>query len=348
MTEDKVFISRNYKARFSAAGKAKIDCEDALVKNGFKNIGLPRATYTSTLPNFFWTLFGTILGLLRLKRHSILVVQYPTKKYYDFIVQIAKLKHCKVITIIHDLRSHRKQKMHVDKEMASLNKNDVVIAHNSFMTAWLQDHGLTSKTVNLNIFDYLCELKTSSAPTPPRDKFRLVFAGVLEKRKNGFLYSLDALNAKSFTCNLYGIGFNASELPQDSIVNYQGVFPADEIVDRVEGEFGIVWDGTSLDECKGSFGEYLKINNPHKTSMYLRAGLPIIIWDQAAIARFIQDKNVGIAVASLAQVDEALQSVSDDDYREMKKNAESVSQQLGEGAFLTAAVEEAMSQLASD
>ena len=39
MTDDKVFISRNYKARFSAAGKAKIDCEDALVKNGFKNIG---------------------------------------------------------------------------------------------------------------------------------------------------------------------------------------------------------------------------------------------------------------------------------------------------------------------
>ena len=64
MTDDKVFISRNYKARFSAAGKAKIDCEDALEKNGFKNIGLPRATYTSTLPNFFWTLFGTILWLL--------------------------------------------------------------------------------------------------------------------------------------------------------------------------------------------------------------------------------------------------------------------------------------------
>ena len=62
MSGEKCFISRNYKARFSAAGKAKIDCEETLQNIGFRNLGLPRTTYTSTLPNFFLTLLGTCLG----------------------------------------------------------------------------------------------------------------------------------------------------------------------------------------------------------------------------------------------------------------------------------------------
>ena len=56
-----------------------------------------------------------------------------------------------MITIIHDLRSHRKQKMAIDREMRSLNRNDLVIAHNAAMSAWLTEHGLTIGTVNLNI-----------------------------------------------------------------------------------------------------------------------------------------------------------------------------------------------------
>ncbi|MGB0765575.1 MAG: hypothetical protein ACPGPG_10205, partial [Luminiphilus sp.] len=179
MNEKKYFISRNYKARFSAAGKAKIDCEQALEKIGFRNLGLGRTTYTSTLPNFFFTLLGTLIGLIRLPRGSVLCVQYPTKKYYDLIVKVAKLKRCRVITIIHDLRSHRKQKMAIDREMRSLNRNDLVIAHNAAMSAWLTEHGLTIGTVNLNIFDYLCDFSAAEPVAPDTGaKFRLVFAGV--------------------------------------------------------------------------------------------------------------------------------------------------------------------------
>lgn len=346
MSADKVFISRNYKARFSAAGKAKIDCEIIMEKYGFRNIGLSRTTYVSTLPNFVMTLMGTLLGLFRLRRNSILCVQYPTKKYYDLIVRVARLKKCRVVTIIHDLRSHRKQRMHVDQEIRSLNRNDLIISHNKNMTAWLTERGLTSATVDLEIFDYLCDFDASAGQPPVMgEKFRLIFAGVLEKRKNGFLYQLDDTKAQKFICNLYGVGFDAEELDSDSLINYQGVFPADEIVQRIQGEFGIVWDGTSIDECQGSFGEYLRINNPHKTSMYLRAGVPIIIWDKAAIAELVVEKQVGIAVASLADVDFELQKLSADDYQRMRGNARTLSKQLGDGAFLTRAMDAALASI---
>ncbi len=347
MSAAKVFISRNYKARFSAAGKAKIDCEMTLEKYGFQNIGLPRTTYTSTVPNFVMTLVGTLLGLIRLKRSSILCVQYPTKKYYDLIVWVARLKKCKVVTIIHDLRSHRKQRMHVDKEMRSLNRNHLVISHNRYMTAWLRERGLTCGIIDLEIFDYLCDFDAEGVTSLPaaEKRYRLIFAGVLEKRKNGFLYQLDDTQAQNFVCNLYGVGFNAAELTPDSLIDYRGVFPADEIVQRIEGDFGVVWDGISIDECQGSFGEYLKINNPHKTSMYLRAGLPIIIWDKAAMAKLVVEKQVGLAVASLADVDSELKKLSAGDYQTMRNNAQALSKQLGEGAFLSKAMDSALASL---
>lgn len=345
MKSNKFFISRNYKARFSAAGKAKIDCEIAFEKSGIRNVGLTRSVHTSQVANFLFTLIGTLLGLIRLKRSSVLFVQYPTKKYYNIIVAIAKFKKCKVVTIVHDLRSHRKQKVSVDQEINWLNKNDVIISHNKHMTEWLTNRGLTSNVVNLNIFDYLCDINNELHQEPSGNNYGLVFAGVLEKRKNGFLYLLDEMNAQNFSCNLYGIGFNQDELSENSIIDYKGVFPADEIVSRLEGDFGIVWDGISIDECKGSFGEYLKINNPHKTSMYLRAGLPVIIWDKAAMASFVRDNNVGIPVTSLAEVDHVLRELSLEDYKEMKKNAQRISRQLNECHFMKAAIDESLQLL---
>lgn len=349
MSGEKCFISRNYKARFSAAGKAKIDCEETLENIGFRNLGLPRTTYTSTLPNFFFTLVGTCLGLLRLKRGSILVVQYPTKKYYDLIVRVARRKQCQVITLIHDLRSHRKQRMDIAREINSLNRNDLIISHNARMTEWLRTHGLTTRVVDLEIFDYYCDSRGNDTSSRAEgDPYRLVFAGVLEKRKNGFLYQLDDLGAKSYLCNLYGIGFDPADLPTESLIHYRGVFPADEIVDRIEGDFGIVWDGISVGECAGSFGEYLKINNPHKTSMYLRAGLPVIIWDQAAMASLVTQRNVGIAVSSLAQLDRVLENLSREAFEQMRHNADAMSQELAAGAFLSAAIDSALEKLTTE
>ena len=60
----------------------------------------------------------------------------------------------------------------------------------------------------------------------------------------------------------------------------------------MDQNFGLVWDGTSLDGCNGRYGEYLKFNNPHKTSLYLSCGIPVIIWKEAALADFVEEHKV--------------------------------------------------------
>ena len=71
-------------------------------------------------------------------------------------------------------------------------------------------------------------------------------------------------------------------------VKYCGQYKPEELPEKLEGGFGLVWDGDDLGACTGVFGEYMKYNNPHKTSLYLASGLPVIIWEKAAMAKYIE------------------------------------------------------------
>ena len=338
MNSNKYYITKNYKAQFTAAGKAKIDCERTLERIGFKNLGLPRTTIPNSIIGSVLTFTGTILGLIRLKKGSTICIQYPIKKYYNLIVKIAKLKKCKVITVIHDLRSHRNQRLNVATEIKSFNRNHVIISHNEFMSKWLVENKLKSKIVNLNIFDYLSIDKEKENKNTKTNNFELVFAGALGIGKNGFIYGLDEIHPENYAINLYGVGFEEKELQENSIIDYKGFFPADEVVNELQGSFGLVWDGQSIEECSGAFGEYLKINNPHKTSLYLRAGLPIIIWDKAALAKFVTDNKVGIAISSLKDLDKKLNDISQEQYLEMKTNSKIIAERIGGGYYLESAI----------
>ncbi len=331
------YITKNYNSSKSAVGKAKIDCEEILDKIGFKNIGLQRTQILNSVTSFFLTLFGTLIGVIRLKKRSTICFQYPLKKYYDFSVNIAKAKHCKTITIIHDLRSLRKGKVSIESEIKSLNKNDSIISHNQKMTDWLKAQGLKAKIVNLNIFDYLGDGIQSEIRFPKNHKFNIVFAGVLSALKNNFIYNLDSLKPNNYKINLYGVGFNKDSY-SGSVLDYKGAFKATEIINKIQGHFGLVWDGDSYTECSGAFGEYLMLNNPHKTSLYLRAGIPIITWDKAAIGDFIKENNIGIVISSFEELDERLSNLGIEEYTLLQQNSLKISKKIKSGHFFKNAI----------
>ncbi len=331
------YITKNYNTSTSAVSKAKIDCEDILNKLGFVNIGLSRTHIKNPILSFFITLFGIFKAILIIKKRSTICIQYPFKKYYNFIVFIAKIKRCSTITIIHDLRSHRKEKLSIKSEIKSLNRNTYIISHNQKMTDWLNTQGLNTKIVNLNIFDYLGNGKSSTITYPLDLKFNIVFAGVLSPSKNNFIYKMDDLKPSNYSVNLYGVGFNRSDY-KGSLLNYKGSFNANDIIKEIDGHFGLVWDGDTYEECTGAFGQYLMYNNPHKTSLYLRAGLPVITWNKAAIADFIIENNVGFVISSLGELEERLKDLSEDKYHEIHENCLTIGKKLEQGYYLDSAM----------
>ena len=95
-----------------------------------------------------------------------------------------------------------------------------------------------------------------------------------------------------------------------------------------------------MDACTGDFGEYLKYNNPHKTSLYIRSELPVIIWEQAALADFVRANGIGLCVSSLAELDAVLSSVTPEQYVAMKQRTAEISRRLSQGYYIQKALSE--------
>ena len=136
-------------------------------------------------------------------------------------------------------------------------------------------------------------------------------------------------------------GANYNEKEKYTNMNYFGAFLPDELIKNLKGKYGLVWDGDSIETCSGGKGEYLRINNPHKLSLYLAVGLPVIIWDEAAEAEFVLRENVGFTIKSLYELSEKMALISDDDYEIMKKNAKVVGARLRNGKYMTNAIKKA-------
>ena len=338
------YISRNYKATNSAASKPKTDCERILDDIGFKNLGFKQTTFASSAIGAIVSFLGITKGVIRLPKNSTLAIQYPLSKYYKYITTIARIKKCKIVLIIHDVKYLMGKNKDIAREMKKFSCADVIIVHNDNMKKWFEEQGSTAKLVPLYMFDYLDESSNYTAPELSKNgMFDVVFAGGLGMAKSAFIYKLDALKNNSFHLKLYGSGFIKEDVDTSkSIISFEGMFSPDEVAKHIKGSFGLVWNGNSINECAGHFGQYLLFNNPHKTSLYLLCGLPIIIWDKAAIADVIKERHLGICISSLEELDGKLKSLSPEEYQQMVKNVAEVRELIISGGFLKAAMNKAL------
>lgn len=337
------YLSKNYKGTASAGNKAKTDIERVMDRLGYRNVGYPTTYYSNSVLSFFITLAGVLKAPFYLHRGDVLVLQYPLKKYYDLLCWMAHRRGAKVVTLIHDLGSFRRQKLTVAAEMKRLNHSDYIITHNSSMTDWLKKAGCLVKMGELEIFDYLSETMAESA-LDLEQGYRVVYAGALALRKNAFLYGLGS-HIHHYGFELYGNGFEVDRADGKEHFHYRGFVSSDELIATVKGHFGLVWDGSSIEACAGNWGEYLKYNNPHKTSLYIRCELPIIIWEKAALAGFVRQQGIGICISSLQELDRILTTLTEDQYAEMKKNIRLVSSRLASGHYTMTAINRAIQTL---
>ena len=338
------YLSRNYRGVNNAGNKAKTDIEQIMEAHGFRNVGLKQTRYTNVVVAFCFTLFSVLKSFFCLRKGDVLVLQYPLKKYYAFVCNMAHLRGCKVITLIHDLGSFRRKKLTIPQEIARLNHSDCVIVHSESMRNWLLEKGIKAKLQVLEIFDYLSETQSAANDALPQSPCRVLFVGGLSSKNNEFLYKLGNNVSRSYEIVLYGSGFEPERLHRDK-VDYKGFVSSDQLIASARGEYGVVWYGSSLEGGCGALGEYLQYNAPHKMSLYIRCGLPVIIWEKAALASFVKKNNIGICVASLSELEEIFSKMDADQYLEMKKHVQAISERLSQGFYCFKAIRQACADL---
>lgn len=347
MTPNRIcYISRNYYNLTGAGNKAKTDNEDTLTEMGAFNLGLHRTVKNSKVLAFFLDLIGIIRACTLLQKNDILFLQYPVKKYFSFLCNIARLKGAKTVSLIHDLGSFRRKKLTIEKEISRLSHSDYIIASNENMKGWLKEHGLQRPVGTLGLFDYRSKSfhQTQSLHSGITEKPTIVYAGALSMRKNAFLVELTK-NLSTWNLTIVGNKEGLQGLQENPHICYRGFLPPEEFISHIDADFGLVWDGDSISTCSGEYGTYLRWNSPHKVSFNLRAGLPIIIWKNAAVASIIEAERVGITINSLQELDTILSHLTPEDLTIMKHNASLMAEKLNQGYFLKEAIKVAIKEL---
>ena len=324
----KYIISVGVGDAFNAASKARRDVETVALRMGYEPFvfeggragdGSLRSAVRLAAEGFrHWR------SLIRTAEPgSVVLVQYPhfplksARMVRAMIARGRVRKGLRFIALIHDLDSLRgafgAAAVYSDRQL--LPAFDTIICHNAAMRAFLAAQGIPERRlVTLEIFDYLTD-------TPLRPRGRLdgvAVAGNLDSEKGGYVDALSRLADERLPVHLYGKGREGG-FPGGAA--YHGAFSPEALPGTLEGAFGLVWDGPSADGCSGPTGTYLRYNDPHKLSLYLASGLPVLIWREAAAAPFVAKHGAGLSISSLGEIPGLLARLTDEEYTRMQKNA---------------------------
>lgn len=321
----------------NAGSKAGKDAVAIACKNGYTFVRLYHASGTkTTVKKLIEGLYNTWKLCGKLQPGDLVFLQYPVNRVLmDKMYKLLNRKKVHIVTLIHDIDYLRNVPLG-DKgvegmrnvELSLLAQSEFIIAHNSSMIKALQEGGIKAKFVSLELFDYLYDGKSAQKT----NNNSIIVAGNLLEKKAGYLYRLDNQN---FKLSLYGL--NLGQNFNNSNAEYHGSFSPDELIENMQGDYGLVWDGSDVDTCSGSYGQYLKINNPHKGSLYMAAGLPVIVWKESALYPFVSENGIGFGVNSLCEIDLKLRKQN---YEALVQNVQVVQTKVRNGFFLKQALQE--------
>lgn len=340
--------------KYNASSKARNDAEKILEKNGYEKYFVNTKKYVQKnkikkiiqlfgyLKNYFvWN-----KEVKSFSKDDTVVIQYPllntTINFKNILKKLTQKTN--TIVLIHDMDSLRYRPEAQGKilcerirreDQGILNEAGKVIAHNEEMAKKLIEYGVKKENlISLNIFDYLYDNEIKN-----HGKFnkKIIIAGNLSPEKSKYIANLK--DVKNVNFNLYGVGYiddNASN------VTYKGSFLPEDLLENLDGQFGLVWDGESVEGCIGGFGEYLKYNNPHKASMFVSANIPIIIWKEAALAKYIEENDIGYTIEKLSDIEALLKRITEEEYNNKINNIKKLSKKLRSGDNLELALSKAV------
>lgn len=341
----KIVVDFSYNNYYHAGSKAREDVNQIARNNGFEPFLINTHTVkeqTETHPSLFYNLYYRIrklfilfLSIVRIKNRTLVLIQYPiapfTKTHMLFFFRCLKMKRCHLAVLIHDTVSFRNNEIFSKSEIKILNLASELIVHTTQMMELFKNNGLSRPCRQLWLFDYL----TDDIPNNESHQANtscIAFAGNLDK--SVFLKRLTEVHFNGIKLHLYGNKpQNNTEYPE--WIKYNSRFNPDNVTALTEG-WGLTWDGDSIEKLQSPLGNYMKYNSSHKTSLYIAAGMPVILSKEAALATFVEEHKIGITISSLLELEDRIVGMDKEEFHLIQKNVSEMSQTLRTGGRLGA------------
>ncbi|MBO9634847.1 MAG: hypothetical protein J7578_17180 [Chitinophagaceae bacterium] len=325
----KYFIQEHLQEPYLNGGIGYTDIERILQSEGYQPIFFPchysygviakirRALYLLKL--FFFLPSGSLVIFLH--------PQYATMNK-TLVRLLGKRKSIKRVAVIGDINGLRHgNKAILQQELALFAGYDHLIVHNPKMKKWMEEQIPSSSISVLHFFDFLTEPKK----TPAVQNTELAYAGNLAE--SPFLERLNELlpQNEGVLFKVYGQPYSP-RLQEQRNLEYMGVSEPYGLPAKLEGAYGLIWDGNGLEAAEDSIADYLNYISPHKASLYILSGIPLILGRDAGIADLVQEHGIGILLDNLHDIKQALAAVSTDEYQAMCANCRELAKQIASGA----------------
>lgn len=264
----------------------------------------------------FYRIINCIWQLIRfgcrIPEDSIVLYQYPDFHPIPMLFVMFFFQK-RIMAIIHDVNSVRNKGYLVWSERKLLNKFYILIVHTENMKHFLKKENKIERPryYVINAFPYIAEIDKSER----ENAHEVCFAGNIDKSR--FLLDFCRSNQR-LSIQLYG-SKKITDVSSFDNVTYNGMFRPDNVV-GIKGSWGLVWDGDSTTTCSGNMGAYHKIIAPHKFSLFVVAGMPVIAWSNSAMADLIKEEGIGLCVDSIADLYVELSKVDNERYYKLQHN----------------------------
>lgn len=299
---------------------------------GFKLIYLK----TAEISTFAYLIQIAVLSLKSffcMPSKSIILIQYPiysnkaNKSVWLLMKMFTFIKNVKFIAVIQDVE-YLRGKAEKEDEIKLLNCFSGLLLQNDIMKDRLMMDGLSIPSCSIGILDYLVSNRNVLNRQLTKE---ICYTSTTFKEP--FFEELKRLG----NCGMHLFIYSDKKIESIANVSYMGTFSSND-VSNIRGSWGLVWNG--MIHCHESAQEeaYYDFCSPHKASLYLVAGMPVIVKNTMAIAPIVKDFNLGICVDSLSELEETLASISDVEYFGMLSSVRQYSQRLMAGDNLKFAI----------
>lgn len=330
----KYFIQEHLHRTVFHGGICNIDIEKIFLRNGYGAIAFPAVNSFSLLAKWQRAIY-LIKTFFAVAAGDIVIFQFPLyARMHVILVALLRWKGAHIVCLIADIEGLRDgDATLLEKEKKALRRFLFFIVHNSRMKDWVLSLVPNATIAQFEFFDYL----TTPVSNSRKKDNRVVFAGNIQK--SPFVLDLERIYEKypQLKFVIYGPHYpEKAGVPKN--VEYKGVFEPYELVNHIEGSFGLVWDGMSIERCTGTYGEYLAYNSPHKLSLYIMTGIPLIAPNMSAGAILIKKYGIGCVIESLTELAEVINNIDESAYLAMVQNTRSLALKISQGECLTEAL----------
>jgi hypothetical protein len=270
-----------------------------------------------------------IILLILFNNKSKFILQLPQYGRVNRYVAMLILKYFDCTVLLHDIDEIR------NTTSNNTSSNLVLLANQIISTGKLLDvlggELKNKKIVTLKYWDYLLDTNFSA---PKCDFYgKILYAGNLKPSKVPDIYK----STGRPELILYGINYEQT-INQNKNDKFMGSFNPDSPNFNETISFGLIWEGVVDGGVR-----YEGFNQPHKMSLYLAFGIPLIVWSKSCYSERVIAENIGFAVENLSEISDVITKLTINDYKNMKSNAEKLGDKIRLGYFLKSALTELIS-----